>query len=115
MWSLLGWVHFFHDYPAHRVPACVRISPFVRVISTAGPHIERYIHRALRDSRAVAVNGGCTNDVPRAARVNRCVNWHGALCTVERKEPPIASIASDNPHVSLIDNPEVGIAVLFDK
>ena len=111
---LLGWFHFFHDDPAHRVPACVGVSLLVRVV-TAGPHIERYIYRALRDSRAVALNGSCANDVPRTARVNRSVNWHGALCTVESKEPPAASSAGNNPHVSLIDNPEVGIAVLFDE
>ena len=115
MLILLGRVHFFHDDPTHRVPACVGVSLLVRVPTTAGPNIERYVHSTLRDSWAVALNGGCTNDIPCTTRVNRRVNWQRALCTVECKEPSAAGSGWNNPHVSLIDNSEMGIAVLLDK
>ena len=110
---VLGWFHFLDDDPTHWVPACVGIS--LLVPSTARPHIEGYIHSALRDYGAVALNGGCTNDVPSTARVNRGVNWHGALCTVECNVPSAASTGWNNPHVSLIDNSQMSIAALFDK
>ena len=115
MLGLLGWVHFLQNDPTDRVPACVGVSQFARVPATAGTYIKGYIHRTLIDSWAVALNGGWTNDVPRSARVNQCVDWHEALCTVECKEPSAASIAANDPSVSLLDNPKVGIAVIFDK
>ena len=47
MLGLLGWVHFLHNDPTDRVPACVGVS--LLVPTTAGPHIEGYIYRTLRD------------------------------------------------------------------
>ena len=115
MLGLLRWVHFLHNDPTDRVPACVGVSLVVRVPTTAGAHIEGYIYRTLRDPWAVSLNRGCTNDVPRTATVNCSVNWHGTLCTVKCKELSAVSGGSSNPRVPLIDNPEVRISVLFDK
>ena len=101
-----------HDDPADRVPACVSVPTF---IASTGTNIEGYFYSTPGDAWAVALNGSSAEDVPSTARVNCRVDWHGALGTVKRKEPSVAATCCKDPHVSLIHNPEMCIAVLFDK